>query len=119
MYDHVADSWTDMPDLIDSRYKHQLLAVKNKLFVVKGFSSFENTIEVFDSKFGRFTALKPGPNNYYPSKSFLNGNEIFVFLNGKTKCLCYDIEKNDWSEKECEQILNLQKCICVKVPCLK
>ena len=116
MYDHVADSWTNMPDLINSRYNHQLVAMKNKLFVVGGSS---NIVEVTDSRCNMFTALKPPPIRIYGSKPFLTGNKIVVFKHKETKYLCYDIEKNSWSENESELILDLDKLICVQVPCLQ
>lgn len=45
-HDHVADKWKKLPDMIQKRYYHKSVAVKNKLFVVGGF--YTNNREVYD-----------------------------------------------------------------------
>ena len=116
MYDHAADSWTDMPDMINTRCSHQLLARKNKLFVFGGYS---DTIEVYDSKCNTFTAVKPSPVGLFFCKGFLAGNEFFVFYHGSTTYSCYDVKRDCWSENESKLILNFNKFTCVQVLCLK
>ena len=33
-YDHINDSWTKMPNMIEEKYCHKSIAIKNKLFIV-------------------------------------------------------------------------------------
>ena len=55
-FDHVGDTWEKMPNMINGRFGHKSIAVKNKLFVVGGIDT--NDCEVFDSTTNKFTVLK-------------------------------------------------------------
>ena len=117
-YDHVVDEWSYMPDMIEERFQHSSVAIKNKLFVLGGFKI---TFEVFDSITNKFVLLKP------PSKLliyFLNnlaevisiGSKLVVFHDEKNSILLYDVTNDEWSEKSCEITNNISRYCCVKAP---
>ena len=43
-FDHVANEWSFMPRIVESRHRHRLVALRNKLFVIGGFDT--NSMEV-------------------------------------------------------------------------
>ena len=114
-YDHVADSWSHMPNMIESRDYHKSVAVKNKLFVVGG--SITRTSEVYDSSCHKFVLLKPPPVcfTHYPAEIISIGSKLTVF-NHTGRILFYDIEKNEWTVKRCDLTKGLQRYSCVKLP---
>ena len=56
VYDHIADTWSKMPNMVKDKFGHKSVAVKNKLFVVGGINTI--SFEVFDSHTDKFTLLK-------------------------------------------------------------
>ena len=117
-YDHVANTWTNMPNMINRRSSHKSVAIKNKLFIVGGNTT---TCEVYDSNCGKFNLLKLVKDSFtgyfdYPIKVLSVENKIFVFKELKKNVLLYDVEKNDWSKEPCSLIQNLDDYSCVKVP---
>ena len=97
-YDVFADKWFPMPNTINSKFLHNLLVVKDKLFVVG--RGTENC-EVFDNVCRKFIALKPHPRITY-SKCVQIGNKIIVFQQNRSSIVCYDVERDEWSEELCE-----------------
>ena len=83
-YDHVADRWSNMPNMIERRELHCSVAIKNKLFVISSRCGDESkACEVFDSTFKRFVLLKPKPNSlkfglYNSFESVIIGNKIIM-----------------------------------------
>ena len=117
-YDHVADAWSNMPNMIESRYDHKSVAVKNKLFVVGGERSRNS--EVFDSTCNKFVSLKPPPESFIkylrcPAEVISIGNRLVVFLETGT-ILLYDFVNNEWSLKPCEVTKNIERYSCAKLP---
>ena len=103
-YDHVADAWYDMPNMVKRRYYHKSVAIRNKLFVIGGMTS---TGEVFDSNCKQFVLLKLptvsiGGHLYYCSAVVTLGNKLVIFNNRKNNILFYDVENDEFSEEECE-----------------
>ena len=101
-YDHVADEWTYMPNMIMGRESHGSVAMKNKLFVF-GFGS----AEVYDSTCDKFVALKKKPSTFKFNKTiylqtFSIGSKFVTFGYNSSTALCYDVEKNEWSEEPFE-----------------
>ena len=97
-YDHVSDSWSQMPDTIERRRYHRSVSVRNKLFVVG-----RESCEVFDSCFRKFVLLKPKPSSvassfHIFSHIFSIGSNIFILGHGMTTALCYDFESEEWSD---------------------
>ena len=117
VYDHVGDTWENMPSMINERSGHKSIAVKNKLFVIGG--SFDNNYEVFDSNTKTFTLLKESMQDtgLTPSGVITIGSKIFMFHN-EGEMIVYDFENDEWSEKTCEATKNLSSFSCVRTPIL-
>ena len=118
-YDHVADKWSYMPNMIKRRIRHKLVAVNNKLFVVGGLST--KSCEVFDSTSNKFVLLKP-PRGFYkksldnPATAIIIGSKLVVFGNRSDRISYYDVDTNEWSEESFEISKKLVGYCCVKVP---
>ena len=116
-YDHIANEWTNMLNMVEERCDHKSVAVKNKLFIVGGNTT---TCEVYDSGCGKFSLLKLVKETIYgflrfPSEVLSIENKLFVFKRYEKNVLLYDVEKDDWSEQPCSLIKNRDDS-CVKVP---
>ena len=101
-YDHIANSWTNMPNMIERRDRHKLVSIKNKLFVLGGYTW--QTIEVFDSSFQNFALLQyPSINSqtYFIADVTSIGNKIVIFSNIGGSVFLYNVENDAWSEKSC------------------
>ena len=105
VYDHVTDKWSYMPNMIEGRIYHDLVAIKNKLFA---FGGVKDTCEVYDSCSKKFSLLKSPPNlftsltqmSYYNAAGAISiGNKIIVFNIGRGIVASYDIKTEQWSEK--------------------
>ena len=58
-YDPFANSWSSMPNMIEGRFRHGSVAIKNKLFVIGSLDGKgSNSCEVFDSNCNKFVLLK-------------------------------------------------------------
>ena len=117
-YDHVGDTWENMPNMTNGRFRHKSVAVKNKLFVIGGLST--NNFEVFDSNSNKFTFLKHPSRAYEfelydPFKVITVGSKIFIFQSN-SEVKTYDFENDEWSVKVCEATKDLMFFSCVKIP---
>ena len=117
-YDHVADKWSYMPNMVKRRAYHGLVAVKNKLFAIGGR---ENTCEVYDSCSKRFSLLNLPKKNF--KFNFENtdgaismGNKIVVFNRATTPVALYDLNKEQWSEESIEMEDAYDLYGCFKLP---
>ena len=120
-YDHVGETWENMPNMINGRYCHKSVAVKHKLFVVGGLDT--NDCEVFDSTTSKFTVLKQptlaSRYDLYESFGVNNiGSKIFIFKDN-SNVITYDFESNEWSVKACKATKNIRFFSCVKIPVMK
>ena len=124
-YDVAGNEWSPMADMVNIGIRcHSMLVVKNKMFVVGILTNRaqSSNFEVYDSVCKRFTAVKTnlGYNFGYNKKfnSFINfqhfrkainvGSKIFVYRKIKSPIvICYDVEKDEWSEELCEVTENL------------
>ena len=118
-YDHIDNSWTNMPSMIKRRSSHNSVAIKNKLFLVGGFLS--SSIEVFDSHCNKFALFKNVPEGFSTYLSYISnvasvGNKVVFFSIIKKCILFYDIENNEWSEIHCKAISNINYFSLSKVP---
>ena len=121
-YDHVADSWSFMPNMIQARFEHKSVAVKNKLFVVGGWET--TTCEVFDLTCNKFVLLKPPPTTFFDDERNFDdaaevvstGSSLAVFVNETTSVLFYDVENGEWSKESCEVTRRVEHYCCVKLP---
>ena len=111
-YDAVNDDWTLMPDMMTSRHNHNLVAVKNKLFVI-GF----NSCEVFDSNSDKFVYLKNTfENNFTHNKALSVGSKIFLLQYNTSHVDIYDVINEKWTRKYSEATSNLTDFSFVKLP---
>ena len=117
--DNVANSWTNMPNMINIRSLHKSVAVKNKLFLFGGDRT--KTCEVYDSTCKKFVLLKPPDDcllNYNvtrPDAVISIGNKLAIFRSKKSLCLIYDIENDTWSEEPCGVTTSLSNFSCAKI----
>ena len=118
VYDHVADTWSYMPNMIKRRRYHDLVAIKNKLFAIGGR---EHSCEVYDSCSKKFFLLKSPPK--FSKFSFKNAagaismcNRIIVFGFNPKVAVFYDLVKQQWSEEFNEKDLDYSFKGCVKLP---
>ena len=106
VYDHVADTWSYMPSMVETRYCHSSVAYKNKLFVIGGIlGNGGNSYEVFDSACKKFVLLKQKSNSVKFSfdnlvQAFSIGNKLITLSNLSQAAVCYDVEKDEWSEEQ-------------------
>ena len=109
-----------MPDMLVRRSGHESVAIRNKLFVMEGGVMDRGddwTCEVFDSTCNKFVFLKPLPRPKKLSflrKAFSFGSEIFLYYN--KSILVYDVENNEWLEKSCQVLEDIDGFSYAKVP---
>ena len=124
-YNHIADKWSYMPNMIERRRGHSSVAIKNKLFVIGSCNNNKTeTCEVFDSNSKTFMYLKkkPTPSTFSldrATKSFSIGNKIIILRSWSPTALCYDVEKDEFSEEPFEVSKGLNGFSCTVVPKLK
>ena len=114
-YDVIGNEWSSMPNMTKCRGLHNLVVVKDKLFVI-GYST--DNCEIYDSIGKRFVALRsnslPYNKEYDRLENVINvGNKILAFNEASnyayafSDVLCYDVERNKWSVKsdECKSLI--------------
>ena len=89
------------------------------MFVLNGFWKH---LSVFDTTSSKFVLLSQTPKFDVGAVSWkdgtncaLVGSKIVVIQRG-SKALCYDVEKNEWVEKDCPVAEDLQQFSCLRVP---
>ena len=101
-----------MPNTVKHLSFHSLVVVKDKLFVIgRGIES----CEVFDNACKKFVVLKHQPSIYY-HRSVSIGSRILIFQEKKSSIVCYNVDKDEWSEESCEVTKYLEDFSCVKIP---
>ena len=114
-YCHLADDWARMPGTVRARRMHGQAAVGDKLFVVGS-----EDCEVFDSTSRQFALIsEPMRSRDVGRKPFQVvsvGKRIVVFDCNSVAFLCYDVEKDEWSEGEVEGKMEICRFACAKVP---
>ena len=116
-FDVIANLWKTMPNMVERRSDHNLLAVKRKLFSIGGNNRGDvlfNECEVFDSTCNRFVTLKSSALFY--AKAVSIGSKVFIFQNKTSNLVIYDTHKEEWSEEPCEATNNYSNYSCVKLP---
>ena len=78
-YDHIDNSWSKMPNMVESRADHKSVTIKNKLYLVR--SLLKSDVEVFDSFSHKFVLLKCPRNlsRYIISDVTTIGNKLVIF----------------------------------------
>ena len=121
-YDHAANTWSYMPKMIEERIGHSSVACKNKLFVIGSIhGNGSETCEVFDSTCNKFVFLKQKPNSVKFSLSnqvqaFSIGSKLIALGHDSATAVCYDVEKEEWSEESCGVTENINHFGCTAVP---
>ena len=108
-FDVFANVWSPMPNMTKRRRGHEMVVVRDKLFVIGKQTSL---CEVFDKTSKKFVAFASPPLPFF-SQVVSIGEEIYVFSG--CSALCYDVSKNEWSLKKCEATANLSGFSCVKL----
>ena len=121
-YDCASDTWSRMPSMIERRYGHGSVAVKNKLFVVACFNNGNGTCEVYDSACKKFVFLKQKPSSFAFSfnsiffKTFSVGSKFIAVKSESSTAVCFDVEKDEWSEEPFEVTKTIWGFGCTVVP---
>ena len=97
IYDHIANKWKYMPNMLEERFYHSLVSIKSKLFVIGTF----HTGEVYDKVTNRFTFIKPSTITVFDKavQTTSIGNKIIVFTGNESTVMIYDTDKNKWYKK--------------------
>ena len=111
-YNVFANKWTMMPNMINDHIYHNLVVVKDKLFVI---GNEIDTCEIFDNECKKFISLKHPPS-LDDNECVTIGNRIVVFQNAKSSVIVYDVDKDKWSEESCELTQDLSNFTCAKLP---
>ena len=116
-YDHNLDEWIEMPSMINARFRHSQVSVKNKLFII---SCDRSSCEVFDSTCQQFVLINRPKINYKdynkPFGAFSVSEKIVVYDSWRQVSSYYDIEKDEWSEEVFKLTKSIGAFACVKVP---
>ena len=121
-YDQQTDTWSYMPNMIERRGGHSSVAYKNKLFVTGSYyGNGREPCEVFDSTCNHFVFLKKKPNSATfrftnVLQTFSVGSKLITFGYQSATALCYDVEKEEWSEEPFVINKNTNGLFCTVVP---
>ena len=117
LYDVLPNKWSTMPNMNSGKYEHSLVVVNDKLFVI---SHRRDSCEVFDNVCKKFVTINSPHLNtrFFVNKSCSTGKTIFIFQYESPILICFDTDKNKWSEELCEVSKDLKHFSCVKVPFL-
>ena len=115
VYDHIADTWSNMPNMVEGTCDHSLVAVKNKLYVIGMSCQVYNS---FSKKFVLINKPSSGSSLYIRqrNKAVSIANKIFVFRYKRSKVISYNINTEKWVEKECDVTSRIIFRCCVKMP---
>ena len=102
-----------MSNMINHHSHHNLVVVKDKLFVI---ASGKESCEVFDNVCKKFVSVKT-PFTIDFNKSVAIGNRIVVFKENSSTIISYDVDKDELSIESCEVTKHLQDFTCLKLPC--
>ena len=100
VYDHAADKWSYMPNMIFGRSFHSLVAVRSKLFAIGSYN--ERTCEVYDGFTKTFALIKTLPPtniefNLDFSRPISIGSKVQIFERRSARVATYDVDEEKWS----------------------
>ena len=81
-----------MPNMIEGRFGHSLVVVKNKLFVIGGATTY-GTCEVFESISNNFVLLK-SLISFDRNNAFSIGTKIYILQANNSFIVTYDVDKD-------------------------
>ena len=116
-FDHVAGTWSPMPNMTRGHFRHCLVAIKTRLFVI---GECERECEVFDKQSNCFALISSSLtfSNISPDipGAVSIGKKIAMFGRQEKTIVFYDTENDDWYEESCEKLIALTYKSCVKFP---
>ena len=115
LYDAYSDSWTPMPNMIEERSHHSLVSLKSKLFAIGG-ANLNTNCEVFDKTSNMFVAFETPKFHSHDVTAVSIASKIFVFQDFEDYVLCYDVDKDVWSENWCKALQSISDYPAVRVP---
>ena len=98
VYDHLPNTWTDMPRMVEGRSEHSLVAIKSKIIAIGN-----RNYEIYDEVAKSFTLINVPLNytSYYLSvKAISVGNKIALLRRFKSRILFLDTGNDKWCEKD-------------------
>ena len=107
--------------MIEQRCHHASVTMGNKMFVIGG--CYTSTCEILDSYSRKFSYIKSMnlPTKYlshYESAVCISQTIIAFSMERTepygTKIIIYDVNKNQWTEKNCSVLTNLTAISCAK-----
>ena len=116
LYDVITDSWSPMPNMINSRSGHSLVVVSDKLFAI---GIYTDRCEVFDNICKQFVALKSSKIKTLLSQDKVTtiGSKVIVIHDFSNYIDGYDVDKDEWFQESNGIVNYLQDFSCVKIPC--
>ena len=102
-FDLETNTWTNMPSkMVDKRYGHASVSVKDKIYLIGGYPSSSN--EVFDAHSNTFTLIQAFPwaeiKTYKTTEAVCIGKHIYAFMHrwdhADAMPVVYDMELNEW-----------------------
>ena len=118
-YDHVADKWSYMPNMIHESFEHNMLAVSNKLLALSCGTNHD-ICEVYDNISKKFVVIKSHPTFFDGSEyqAISIGRNIFVFKSFSNKVAIYNVDKSEWSDEFFDAAEDIRYFYCLKMPSL-
>ena len=104
-----------MPNMIEGRFRHGSVVIRNKLFVFGNFGGKgSKSCKVFDSNSKNFVMITLFPNTltFYlinVANTFSFRNKLITIGRKLSTVLYYDVEKDEWSE-EIFNLTNYKYC---------
>ena len=104
-YHHEAIKWSSLPNLIERRYFHSSVTIRNRLFIIGGYTeNGSESCEVFNSNINNFVLLKqcPGTLTYNLrnlANTFSIGSKLVTIGRISSTAIFYDVEKDEWFEE--------------------
>ena len=108
-YDHVADEWSRMADMVAPMEGHGLVAVKNKLYALG-----ETELQAYDKTSGRFAVLKAP--FFRTNEAFSLGGKLVAVSCDEKAAFWYDAERDKWLKETCGVTSGFDSFCFVKVP---
>ena len=102
VYDHCANEWSRMPDMLQGRFNHASVSIRNKLYMIGG--TLNRQCEVFDSFSNKFAYIKPVLPIYkfdwIQTQYVTIGDKIKIYNGRSLDAAVFDVEKEEWSEEK-------------------
>ena len=119
-YDYFSNEWSRMPDMLNERSGHALVAVKNKLYAIGGRLISGRSCrecEVYDNLSKKFVIV----NHVFPLSEhiynvpqwFTMGKSIAIF-GPDYQIAVYDVEDDEWTHCDITQCESAP--FCIKIP---